>query len=86
MKRDPVLRHEQMRRYIQHRNRVLDMKSVIGKDLRNRSRSEPPKRRRKTEDEEETQRRIDLENERLMAQLTTIARRRAATPNPKKTY
>ncbi|KHJ93895.1 hypothetical protein OESDEN_06189 [Oesophagostomum dentatum] len=67
---DRVQHYERMMRYIQHRERVLDMKSVVKQQMQ-RSRSMPP--RRNVLKEAEAKRRIDLENERLLQSLITIA-------------
>ncbi|CAJ0593322.1 unnamed protein product [Cylicocyclus nassatus] len=68
---DRVQQHERMMRYIQHRERVLDMKSVVKQQIQ-RSRSTPPPRRN-LHREAESKRRIDLENGRLLQSLISIA-------------
>ncbi|WKX92614.1 hypothetical protein Q1695_010555 [Nippostrongylus brasiliensis] len=83
---DRIQQHERMMRYIQHRERVLDMQSVVKAQIA-RSRSLPP--RRKPQKLAESKRRIDLENERLLQSLIKIStqpgrlstsRRRSETP------
>ncbi|EYC24733.1 hypothetical protein Y032_0013g2081 [Ancylostoma ceylanicum] len=70
-----------MMRYIQHRERVLDMKSVVKQQMQ-RSRSTPP--RRNPQKEADAKRRIDLENERLLQSLISIATRPSEYSKPKR--
>ncbi|KAK6726754.1 hypothetical protein RB195_004832 [Necator americanus] len=69
---DRIQQYERMMRYIQHRERVLDMQSTVKQEIQ-RSRSTPPKRNLRKE--AEAKRRIDLENQRLMRSLMSIATR-----------
>ncbi|RCN53047.1 hypothetical protein ANCCAN_00596 [Ancylostoma caninum] len=78
---DRIQHYERMMRYIQHRERVLDMQSVVKQQIR-RSRSTPP--RKNPLKEADAKRRIDLENERLMQSLISIATRPSEYRKPKR--
>uniref|UniRef100_A0A7I4XUV0 Uncharacterized protein n=1 Tax=Haemonchus contortus TaxID=6289 RepID=A0A7I4XUV0_HAECO len=74
---DRIQQHEQMMRYIRHRERVLDMQSVVKSQIA-RSRSAPP--RKNSQKQAEARRRIDLGNERVLQSLMNISARRQSKP------
>ncbi|CAI4225245.1 unnamed protein product [Auanema sp. JU1783] len=67
---EQIRRHEQVRNYIAHRERVLESKSVINSRPVSRSKSVPARR---TPMQMEQQRRIYVENQRLLQSLIKIS-------------
>ncbi|CAD6197045.1 unnamed protein product [Caenorhabditis auriculariae] len=77
MERDRVAHIERMRKFIAHRERVLDMQSVVKKQILTRASSAPGLNRRKSQPKETyAERERVKENERLLRSLTTIAYRK----------
>ncbi|KJH44660.1 hypothetical protein DICVIV_09307 [Dictyocaulus viviparus] len=68
---DRIQYHERMIRYIQHRERVLNVQSVVKTQIE-RSRSTPP--RRNPRKQAEDRRRLNLENKHVMRSLVNLAK------------